>query len=60
MGNATARLDSLKEQHRKLDHSIKQMEAEHADDTMIRAAKIQKLHIKEEIESLGHAGISSN
>lgn len=57
MGQIGARLTSLREQHRKLDQTIKQMELEHADDSTVRAAKIEKLHIKDEIEKLEHEDV---
>lgn len=60
MGDSLARLASLRRQHRKLDHDIQNMEARHADALEVQQAKKTKLHIKEQIERLSHAGHCSH
>lgn len=60
MGDTSARLASLRDQHRRLDNEIQQLEATHADSIEVQRAKKIKLHIKEQMERLGHAGHRTN
>lgn len=45
-------IKALEKQHRMLDDTIKKMESAHVDDFAVRAAKKNKLHIKEELVKL--------
>jgi len=50
-----ARLESLIVKHRELDEIINTLEVERAPDDIVKKKKVEKLKMKEEIESLQSA-----
>ena len=52
MGYVESRLRSLQDQHRRLDEQIKSLTQTHADDQLVKKAKMEKLRLKEEIETI--------